>query len=422
MAKDALTGLYDFIEFSEICKKHLSEHSGNYVIVVNDVSNFKYINKFYSKETGDLFIKEMAHYFHIDNPRSVCACRLDAEQFADLLEIGDTCHNKELERIANMNKEFENRMNSQFPDIFIHVYTGVYFFNNSNEDFRSAFDKAKRSKASIKGRFDIKFQEYDPDKFLDNEMVMEASGIFRRAMEDNRVVIFLQPKFSVQKDKVVGAEALARIISESGEVIPPVRFIPALEQTGIIGNLDNHMVEMVFALQQRWIKEGRKVFTISVNISRQEYIKDIFAQSMIELQKKYEVPANLIEFEILESMFIENESLITKTTNTLREYGFKVSVDDFGSGYSSLNQIANMPADTIKMDNSFTRTSLNSDKGKVVIKSLISLLHAIDYDIVFEGVETKEQKDAIYSMGCDVIQGFYYSKPLPVSEFEKKYM
>ena len=422
MAKDALTGLYDFLEFSDICKNHLANNPGNYVIVVNDVSNFKYINKFYSKETGDFFIKEMALYFHVNNPRSVCACRLDSEQFCTLLEIGDTSHNDELDRIATMNKVFENKMSGQFPDIFIHVYTGIYFFGNYNEDFRSAFDKAKRSKASIKGRFDIPYQVYDPERFLDNEIVMEASSTFRRALQDDRVTVFLQPKFSVSENKAIGAEALARIISETGDIIPPARFIPALEQTGIIGVLDMLMVEKVFKLQKKWMEEGRTLFPISINISRQEYIKDTFADQMIELQKKYAVPSYCIEFEILESMFVDNDSLIISTTNALRAYGFRVSVDDFGSGYSNLNQIANMPADTIKMDNSFVRTSLTTEKGCVVIKSLIQLLHEIDYNIVFEGIETEEQKDAIVSMGCDVIQGFYYSKPIPVSEFEKKFL
>ena len=182
------------------------------------------------------------------------------------------------------------------------------------------------------------------------------------------------------------------------------------------------MIEKVFELQRRWINEGREVFTISVNVSRQRFTKGDFTDMAIALQKKYNIPPFLIEFEIVESVFIENTDTIVNTTNQLRSYGFLVSVDDFGSGYSSLNQIANMPADTIKLDHIFASKSLYTDKGRILIRTLINLLHQIDYNVVFEGIETLEQKQLVESYGCDLIQGFYYSRPIPVSDFENKYM
>ncbi|MCR5100643.1 MAG: bifunctional diguanylate cyclase/phosphodiesterase [Butyrivibrio sp.] len=422
MSRDPLTGLYDFKDFIELTTKYVAENEGSYAIVTNDVSNFKYINKFYSVETGNLFISEMAKFFFTDNPHTVYACRIDSEQFTMLARIDGISREDEVARIENYNIKFEEIMNSRYPDIYIHVYTGVYFLENSNENMRQAFDKSKMSKSKMKGRYDISCQVYDPKDYIIKESVMGASNLFRKAVSDDRILVYLQPKISSKKSSLTGAEALVRIIDEGGRIVPPAEFIPALEQIGIIGMLDRIMVEKVFALQKKWKSEGRELFVISVNISRQEYIKSDFSDRMIELSRKYKVPPEYIEFEILENMFITNSNAIITSTNELREFGFRVSIDDFGSGYSSLNQVANLPADTVKMDITFARVCLKTKKGRTVVKSLIHMLNDIDFDVVFEGIETEEQKDLVNSYGCDVIQGYYYSMPIPVEEFEKKFL
>ncbi|MBR1477214.1 MAG: GGDEF domain-containing protein [Lachnospiraceae bacterium] len=422
MAVDFITGLPDFNEYVQICSEHLENNSkGNFVVVINDVSNFKFINKFYSHETGNLFIREMAKFFYSNNPHVVCACRIDSEQFSALLDIGRASQAAELNHIAIMNAQFEQLMSAKYPDIFIHVYTGVHFLENTKEEFRLAYDKAKMSKSKIKGQLDKSYNVYNPDDYEISENIMESMSLFNRAKENDRIVAFLQPKFSVSQDKVVGAEVLARIEEIDGSIIPPGRFIPALEQTGIIGVLDSIMINKCFGIIKKWQEEGKELIPISVNVSRQVFIKPDFVDSMKQLLKEYKIPAEYIDFEILESMFVENMDLIVNTTNALREAGFKVSMDDFGSGYSSLNQIAYIPADTIKLDNMFARKSLGTDKGRHVVKSVIEMLHGIDYHIVFEGIETAEQRDLVSGYGCDVIQGYFYSKPIPVKEFEENY-
>jgi EAL domain-containing protein (putative c-di-GMP-specific phosphodiesterase class I) len=182
------------------------------------------------------------------------------------------------------------------------------------------------------------------------------------------------------------------------------------------------MIEKVFALQRKWIDQGVPVLPISVNVSRQEFSTEGFADKVIALQKKYQVPPEYIEFELLESTFNDALDYIIGAINCLREYGFKISVDDFGSGYSSLNQIASIPADIIKIDRGFIRDCLRSPKEQTLIRTLISLLHEIEYTIVFEGIETETQRDLLCSFGCDIIQGFFYSKPIPVEEFKEKYI
>ncbi|MCR5515577.1 MAG: EAL domain-containing protein [Lachnospira sp.] len=421
MGVDTITGLYDFNEFLNRAKAHISKYASQYAIIINDVSNFKYINKFYSKQTGDVFIDDMARYYLVGNPRSVCACRIDAEQFATVLDLGDIHIDNELKRIVWMNEEFEKVMNNKFPDIYIHVYTGIYFFSDTKVDLREAFDKAKMAKASIKGKLDIPYKVYDPNEFINKENEMEASNLFRKAHQEDRVVAFLQPQFSFKDKKVVGAELLSRIIDEEGDIVEPRYYISTLEQTGIISALDKLMTEKAFAILRRWEDEGRDLMPISVNVARQEYVKPDFVKRMKDLQRMFNVAPKYIEFEILESSFLENSDLILKTTNELREFGFQVSVDDFGSGYSSLNQIATIPADTIKLDKKFASKSLKTEKGKVVVKSLIRMLKDIDYKIVFEGIETEVQYELARDYECDLIQGYIIDKPIPVSKFEERY-
>lgn len=140
------------------------------------------------------------------------------------------------------------------------------------------------------------------------------------------------------------------------------------------------------------------------------------------MQQAYNVPPHLVELEVLESTVTDAEDAIVNSINKLREYGFRISVDDFGSGYSCLNQIASIPADIIKLDRVFAYKGLNNEKGQKIIKALIKMLHDIDYQVVFEGIETETEKDLAYSFGCDIIQGYFYSKPVPVEEFENNFL
>lgn len=417
-----LTGLLGTSEYIAKAAEIAKEHKGKLVFITNDISNFKYINDFYGTKEGDRVIEEMAHYFFIDNPRCLAASRTGSDQFRGVFDTAADSVEEEVEHIIAMNDIFEKRLTERYPNVYIHVYTGVYFMEEELQDVRMAIDYAHLAKKEAKGKYNIRCQVYTPDtgNFVLNKM--EATTLFTHAAENDLILLYLQPKYSVSRDKVVGAEALVRIDDGKGGIVPPGKFIPVLEETGMIGRLDDIMIEKVFALQSAWLKAGVELFPISVNVSRQRFSTDGFAARVIALQQQYQVPPQYVEFEILETTFVDAMDYIIDAINDLRAYGFPISVDDFGSGYSSLNQIASIPADTIKLDRIFATNCFTSDKGKTVIKSLIQLLHNINYSIVFEGIETEEQRDLAYQFGCDKIQGYYYSKPLPVSEFKERYI
>lgn len=391
------------------------------VFIALDISNFKYINDFYGMDEGDKVMQDIASYFFINEPRCVAAYGMGFDQFRGIYDWTDMTKEGLISYLVNKSECFEAELAGRYPLIYNHVYLGLYFYEDRTVDVRVATDRANLAKKATKGKFNIKCQVFTDNNCKEYLGNMDMANMFVHALEENRLELYIQPKVSVLQKSVVGGEALVRMRDEEGNIVPPGRFVPVLEATGLVDRLDEAMIEKVFAFQRKCIDEGRQVYTISVNVSRQEFARKDFLSHVLRLREQYQVSPELIEFELLESTFVNDLSSIIENINVLREKGFLISVDDFGAGYSSLNQIANIPADIIKLDGRFARESLKTVKGQAVIKSLIAMLNAVDYGIVFEGVETEEQKEMVVSYGCDVIQGYYYSMPIPEKEFLQKY-
>ena len=398
---------------------HKNEH--NVVLLALDISNFKYINDFYGMDEGDKVMQDIADYYFINEPLCLAAHGIGFDQFRGAYNVDGMTQEDVISYITKKNERFEAELSERYPLVYQHVYVGLYFYDNPGLDVRMAVDRANLAKKSTKGRFDIHCCIYSEDNCNEYLEHMDMSNEFVHAYNENRIEIFLQPKISVSEGKAVGAEALVRMRNREGELISPVKFVPVLEHTGMIEKLDDIMLDKTFAFQRECINNGIRPVPISVNISRQRFTSEGLLSYVMELQKKYDIDSSLVELEILETTFIDALDAMTDVINALRKQGFRINVDDFGSGYSSLNQIANIPADVIKFDRVFASRSLKSNKGRQVIKSLIEMLKMVEYELVFEGVETKEELDTVVSYGCDVIQGFYFDKPLPAKEFIQKY-
>ena len=398
---------------------HKNEHS--VVLLALDISNFKYINDFYGMDEGDKVMQDIADYYFINEPLCLAAHGIGFDQFRGAYNVDGMTQEDVVSYITKKNEKFEAELSERYPLVYQHVYVGLYFYDNPGLDVRMAVDRANLAKKSTKGRFDIHCCIYSEDNCNEYLEHMDMSNEFVHAYNENRIEIFLQPKISVSEGRAVGAEALVRMRSREGELIPPVRFVPVLEHTGMIEKLDDIMLDKTFAFQRECINNGIRPVPISVNISRQRFTSEGLLGYVMELQQKYDIDSSLVELEILETTFIDALDAMTDVINALRKQGFRINVDDFGSGYSSLNQIANIPADVIKFDRVFASRSLKNDKGRQVIKSLIQMLKMVNYELVFEGVESKEELDTVVSYGCDVIQGFYFDKPLPAKEFIQKY-
>jgi len=232
--------------------------------------------------------------------------------------------------------------------------------------------------------------------------------------------VYLQPKYSPKEEELSGAEALVRWISPEEGFVPPNRFIPIFEKNGFILKLDDYMISEVARQQAQWISEGKNVVPISVNVSRAHFTKVDLAEHICRLVEQYNVPHEVIELELTESAFFEDKEVLLGTVRKLREYGFTVSMDDFGAGYSSLNSLKEIPLDVIKLDAEFFRGNDEAGKGKIIVNETIDLAKKLNMRTVAEGIETKEQVDFLAELGCDLIQGYYFAKPMPLKEFEQK--
>ena len=262
--------------------------------------------------------------------------------------------------------------------------------------------------------------------FFDQEML--GRQVWERWVEDNmeealnneEFQVYMQPKYSPLNGKLVGAEALVRWISPTEGFIAPDRFIPIFEDTGFITQLDDYMISHVSKQQAEWMIQGKKMIPISINVSRAHFAQEGLAEHICELVDAYGPRHDLIELEVTESAFFDDKDILIETVKQLKAYGFHVSMDDFGAGYSSLNSLKDIPLDVLKLDGEFFRGEDDDGRGEIVVKEAIQLARNLDMRVVAEGIEKKEQVDFLAGQGCDMIQGFYFAKPMPIAEFEEK--
>lgn len=255
------------------------------------------------------------------------------------------------------------------------------------------------------------------DKQLWNQKVEKN---METALREEEFEVYLQPKYGPSDGKMLGAEALVRWNSKTDGFIPPNRFIPIFEENGFITQLDDYMVSKVAKLQSEWTIQGRKVVPVSVNISRAHFVQEGLAEHICQLVDAYGPKHELIELELTESAFFDDKIILTETVKQLKAYGLRVSMDDFGSGFSSLNSLKDIPLDVLKLDTGFFNGDTDSERGEIIVREIIMLARALDMTVVAEGIEKKEQVDFLAKLGCDMIQGYYFAKPMPVSEFEEK--
>ncbi|MBQ6336967.1 MAG: EAL domain-containing protein, partial [Ruminococcus sp.] len=243
---------------------------------------------------------------------------------------------------------------------------------------------------------------------------------FLQAIKRNEIVFYLQPQCRTSSGKIVGAEALARWVKPDGTVIPPDSFIPVLEKRGLISDLDMYIWEEVCRWQSKWIADGHTPLPISVNVSVADIQHTDLPAVFEKLAEKYSLDRKLIKIEITESSYISNTTLIRNTVRSLREKGFTVLMDDFGSGYSTLNMLKTLNIDIIKLDAQFLNIDEgNEEKSIHILESVTNMAQSIGVPIIVEGVETKEQKDFLQDLGCRYIQGYYFYQPMPTAEYEK---
>ena len=255
----------------------------------------------------------------------------------------------------------------------------------------------------------------EEQKWIDSVQERQAS-----ALANEEFMVYYQPKYNPQSETLTGAEALIRWQSPEFGFISPGRFIPIFEKNGFITEIDHYMIRHVARDQKRWFDEGLKCVPVSVNVSRAHFIEDDLAEQIRDIVDEEGAPHNLIEIELTESAFFDDKKALVNTINRLKEYGFAVSMDDFGSGYSSLNSLKDLPLDVLKLDAEFFRGNADGGRQEAVISETIRLAKALKMRTVAEGVEIREQVDFLAAQGCDMIQGYIFDKPITKDEFVQR--
>lgn len=312
------------------------------------------------------------------------------------------------------------RLGSVRPEQRLEFNMGVYAISDIYTDMDTMYNNASIARSSLNEDGDKRICWYSDEMQEQQLWERKVEDTMEEALKQKEFQVYLQPKYSPKEEVLSGAEALVRWISPEEGFVPPNRFIPIFEKNGFILKLDDYMISEVARQQAQWISEGKNVVPISVNVSRAHFTKVDLAEHICRLVDQYNVPHEVIELELTESAFFEDKEVLLGTVRKLREYGFTVSMDDFGAGYSSLNSLKEIPLDVIKLDAEFFRGNDEAGKGKIIVNETIDLAKKLNMRTVAEGIVTKEQVDFLAELGCDLIQGYYFAKPMPLKEFEQK--
>ena len=407
---DVLTGIPNLNAFQRDIQELFWDHPDTrYALIYFDIKNFKMVNDLYGFAKGDQVLKAVAEQAY-GQVKGIGACaRIMSDHF--ILCLPDTP--AQIKKLVQTIKIHENKYGLDFP---ISFDLGIYRIDDYSTPLELMISYARLAQLSVKGSYDIRWAYYD--EHLRTMMRQEAwvTKEMRRALELKQFQVYLQPQYDHRIRKIKGAEALVRWIHPVKGVIPPGGFIPTFEKNNFIQRMDAYVRERTCQLLKDWLRRGLPVVPVSVNLSRLELFEQDLPDKLIRLTR--DLPPQLLKLEITESAYIKNPDQLVKMLKKLQQAGFIIELDDFGSGYSSLNTLHEMPVDVVKLDLRFL-VGDEIAKSKVILQALALMMHRLGLPVIAEGVETAEQANFLASVGCYFIQGYYYSRPVPAEEFEK---
>ena len=409
--KDSITGGDNFSNFKEKAKKY--ENTEGYVIAL-DISEFKLVNNVCGNASGDEVLKVIWDVILANCNDNEQAARVNADRFVIFwIESSKKTVTYRIEKLINEIEGISEQLSVPrlYPVIGIRAVEKL-------DDADKLYGEALRAKALVKNRRDRHYAFYDE---IDYDTIVENKNLengFEKALADKKFEVWYQPKFNSHTGKIVGSEALIRWRADDGSLISPGRFIPLFEKNGNIIRLDEYVFREVCRQQKEWQKEGIQILPVSVNISRFSLYYSNVVEKYERIINYYDVDHKYVQIEITESAIIEN-AVIVELIQKFHDAGFDILLDDFGSGYSSLASLNQMPFDTIKLDKSLV-DYVGNENGEKLLKFIVQLVQSLGMKITAEGVEYKEQLDFLENLNCDDIQGFYFSKPLMLADFSAK--
>jgi EAL domain-containing protein (putative c-di-GMP-specific phosphodiesterase class I) len=423
--KDFITNYYNWTYMNQRLSSFGKEGVTDYCFVHFNVKDFNMINELFNHQAGN---------------DHLCAITERIEECKDWIYFGSRCDNDNFAlMIKDMpNDEIVKKMTEFFepisylkshPTYKVYYKCGIVTMMSSLNAGRRVSDYAKIAQSLCKKPNQTEIMFYTKEM---HDRVMYSKQIkayLDTALKNNEFFIYLQPKINVETNSLEGAEALVRWNFKTKEILSPAMFIPYFETDDSISKIDTFVLTAVCKKLQEWKKQKLQLYPISVNLSRKQIEKINIVEHIKEIVDSYNIDHSLIDFELTESATIDNQESIQPILEELKSSGFKISMDDFGIGYSSFSLLKNIPFDTLKIDKSFvdniTSTSQEQSqvfKDNIIIKHIISMSNELGYKCIAEGAETESQVEKLKQLGCKVIQGYFFSKPLPIEEFETRYL
>ena len=413
VGRDSITGLLAGKDFFIAAENKISKSKNtNWCLLSIDIEHFKFFDEWFGREKGDELLGHIGTELKkFEDENNAVSGYSGGDDFVVLLEYDE-------EKIQKLYQAIHGHIGALgFSTGFLPAF-GISMIAKDML-LVDAFDRSTiamlRAKDSLKQR--ICTYNYDMQFLAEKEYRTLTN--FIRALQNDEVDFYLQPQVKLETNQIVGAEALARWIAKDGEVIIPGDFVPVLEKYGFITDLDKRIWEKVFAWIKKYTESGHKTVPISLNLSQVDIFNIDVVNYLVDLTHKYQVSPKLVKVEITESTYAESMEVIDKLVKDLRKHGFTVMLDDFGSGYSSLNMLSTLKLDCIKLDAKFLHVEKsNHEKGIHILESVVNMAKMMALPIIVEGAETKEQCDFLKELGVNYVQGFYFYKPMPVKEFE----
>ncbi|MCM1296818.1 MAG: GGDEF domain-containing phosphodiesterase [Muribaculaceae bacterium] len=411
---DELTHIPGYAKFYVNAEKAIQANKDKeYAIIVFDIDRFKNINDLYGMTKGDDILKYIGEVLMDIFGYNENYARMHSDMFAFYIE-----YERKIDIIRIIEK-IRKKIGTKEKDAEVNTSYGIYLVQDRSVPINLMCDRAMVASRTTKGDVMRFCAFYDEQYREDMIRVSEIERDMVTALEEGQFQMYLQPKFRLDTEELCGAEALARWLHPSKGIIPPSDFIPLFEKNGFILKLDEYMWEEACKTIRNWIDEGKEPIPISVNVSRYHIKHNNLENVLVNMVEKYGIDPKLLHLEITESLFLDEPAKLNRVMEKLRGRGFKLEVDDFGSGFSSLNLIRNISVDTIKIDKDFLDNEIASDKGKIVVNHTIDMAKELRLQVIAEGVETRAHVDFLRKSKCDIAQGYYFAKPMPLSEFDK---
>ncbi len=413
---DSLTGLYRRERFQLETRKMLDRYSQRkFALVRLDISKFHLINSFFGIAKGDKILKKIAGMLkeYFQNKQYVVYGRMRADVFAVCMEYDNR---RELEEMAEL---FRNEMRQMILEFDMIPVFGFYLISDYRIEVNDMYDYAKMASKKCKGSYVQNFAYYQDAMRQDLIKEQRIVNMTRPALEQEKFILYIQPKYDIQGNCIAGGEVLVRWRETDRGMISPGEFIPVFERNGFIMQLDYYVWEHSCRLLRGWLDKGYTPMPISVNVSRVSVYNPNLVDLICSLVDSYGIPLDLFQLELTESAYTTNPYLIRETMKKLQDHGFTILMDDFGSGYSSLNVLKDIAVDVLKIDMKFMEEAEIPGRSENILASVVNMAQRLEMPVIAEGVEKKSQVDFLKGIGCEYVQGFYFAKPMPSDEYEQ---